>query len=141
MTQEHILVTACSALAILTIIVGVRMLYVRVREMRIRKITPQKVALSAQRAEKFQDSRASDNYNHLFELPILFYVLCLLAISTQHIPSWLPTLACLFVVSRVIHSTIQCTYNRVMHRFFIFIVGLCLLTAMWVGYGVSYNGS
>ena len=140
MTQVQLLVTACTVLAILTIIVGSRMLYVRVREMRIRKIAPQMVALSAQRTEKFQDSRASDNYNHLFELPILFYALCLLAISTQHIPRWLPTLACLFVVSRVIHSTIQCTYNRVMHRFFIFIIGLFLLTAMWVGYGVSYNG-
>lgn len=140
MTQVHILVTACSALAILTIIVGIRMLYVRVREMKTRKIKPQMVALSAQRTGTFQDSRASDNYNHLFELPTLFYVLCILAISTQHIPSWLPILACLFAVSRIIHSTIQCTYNRVMHRFFIFIVGLVLLTAMWLGYWFSYIG-
>jgi len=58
------------------------MFYFRIREIRIRKIAPQTIALSTQRSERLQDSRASDNYNHLFELPILFYALCLLAIST-----------------------------------------------------------
>jgi hypothetical protein len=66
------LVAACASLAVLTGLVGVRMLIVRVREMRARRIHPQSIALSGQRAQRLEDSRASDNYNHLYELPVLF---------------------------------------------------------------------
>jgi hypothetical protein len=132
------LVAACASLVVLTGVVGLRMLIVRVREMRARRIHPQSIALSAQRAQRLEDSRASDNYNHLYELPVLFYALCLAAIATGHIPAWLPPLAWLFVVLRGVHSVIQCTYNKVMHRFAVFLAGFLLVFAMWVAYAVSY---
>ncbi|MEW6981879.1 MAPEG family protein [Colwelliaceae bacterium 6471] len=138
MNPAQLLVLAFVTLVLLNFLVAIRMLKVRITEMRTRKIAPQKVALSAQRTERLQDSRASDNYNHLFELPVLFYALCLLAIATQHIPNWLPTLAFIFVISRIIHSLIQCTYNKVMHRFAVFLFGLFLLMGMWIGFALSY---
>lgn len=134
------LVAACCVLALLTFVVGFRMLYVRIGEMRRRGIGPQDVALSGQRAEKFQDTRASDNYNHLFELPVLFYALAGLAVAGGHVPGWLAYAAWLFVATRVAHSLIQCTYNRVMHRFAVFVAGYGLLLAMWLGFGFSYLG-
>lgn len=135
--QQH-LVAACAALATLTFVVGLRMLAVRVAEMRARRIHPQAVALSAQRAQRLEDSRASDNYNHLFELPVLFYALCALALATTHVPGWLPAAAWLFVALRIAHSAIQCSYNRVMHRFAVFLAGFALLGAMWAGFALSY---
>ena len=135
--QQH-LVAACAALALLTFLVGMRMLAVRVAEMRARRIHPQAVALSAQRAQRLDDSRASDNYNHLFELPVLFYALCALALATTHVPGWLPAAAWLFVALRIAHSAIQCSYNRVMHRFAVFLGGFALLGAMWAGFALSY---
>lgn len=135
--QQH-LVAACAALALLTFLVGLRMLAVRVAEMRARRIHPQAVALSAQRAQRLDDSRASDNYNHLFELPVLFYALCALALATTHVPGWLPAAAWLFVALRIAHSAIQCSYNRVMHRFAVFLAGFALLGAMWAGFALSY---
>ncbi|HQY49668.1 MAG TPA: MAPEG family protein [Thermomonas sp.] len=138
MSSAQQLIAACTTLVALTLVVGIRMLSVRVAEMRARRIHPQAVALSAHRAQKLEDSRASDNYNHLLELPILFYALCLAAIATGHIPAWLPPLAWLFVASRIVHSTIQCTYNKVMQRFSVFLIGFFLVPAMWVAYAVSY---
>ena len=138
MSPVQHLFTACTTLVALTFIVGLRMFYVRVLEMRTRRIHPQSVALSAQRAQKLEDSRASDNYNHLFELPVVFYILCLVAMATGHIPAWLPALAWLFVSLRIVHSAIQCTYNKVMHRFSVFLAGFFLMFAMWVAYAVSY---
>ena len=90
------------------------------------------------KAGRSNDSRASDNYNHLFELPVLFYVLCALAIATRHVPAWLPAAAWLFAALRIAHSGIQCSYNRVMHRFSVFLAGFLLLGAMWAGYALSY---
>ena len=134
MNQTTHLLLACCALALLTFGVGIRMLLVRVREMKKSRIHPQSVALSAQRSTAFQDSRASDNYNHLFELPVLYYALCALAIASQTIPAWLPWAAWGFVALRYIHSLVQCSYNKVMHRFLIFVVGFAVLALMWVGF-------
>lgn len=115
------------------------MLFVRVREMRKKRISPQLVALSAQRTQRLEDSRASDNFNNLFEVPVLFYALCIAAIAAQHIPDWLPVLAWLFVALRVLHSAIQCTYNKIMHRLPIFLAGFFLISLGWVGFVISVN--
>ena len=138
MTPTQHLVAACLAMDGLTFIVALRMFRIRVGEMMARRIHPQAVALSGQRAERLQDSRASDNYNNLFEMPVLFYLLCAVAIGTGHVPAWLPALAWLFVLTRIAHSFIQCTYNKVMHRFAAFLGGVFLLMAMWAMYGVSF---
>jgi len=131
------LIAACAAMVLLTGLVGLKMLQARVAEMRRRRIHPQAVALSAQRVQRLEDTRASDNYSNLLELPVLFYVLCLAAIAIQHIPGWLPAFAWLFVGTRVLHSVIQCTYNKVMHRFYVFLAGFFLVAALWLAFVVS----
>src|SRR5690625_4805667 len=138
MTPSQHLVAACLAMVALTFFVGLRMFRVRVGEMMARRIDPQSVALSGPRAGRLENTRASDNFNHLFELPVLFYLLCAVAIGSGHVPAWLPALAWLFVLSRVIHSAIQCSYNRVMHRFAVFLAGFFLLMAMWAMFGGSF---
>ena len=138
MTPSQHLVAACLAMVALTFGVGLRMFRVRVGEMMARRIDPQSVALSGQKAGRFQDTRASDNFSHLFEVPVLFYLLCAVAIGSGHVPAWLPALAWLFVLTRVVHSAIQCSYNRVMHRFAAFLAGFFLLMVMWAMFGGSF---
>lgn len=138
MSAAQSLIMACGAMALLTFVVAVRMYRLRVSEMRRRSIHPQAVALSAQRAAQLEDTRAADNYNNLFELPVLFYVLCLAGVASDHIPLWLPWLAWLFVLLRVIHSWIQCTYNKVIHRFIAFRTGLFVLMISWFAFLTSY---
>jgi len=132
------LILTCVALAMLTFVVCFRMLYMRIGEMKEGKIHPQSINQSFVRSQTMKDSRASDNYNHLFEMPILFYVLCGLAIMTQSIPSWMPFAAWGYVGLRVLHSWIQCTYNKVMHRFTVFCLSYALLWGMWIGFGISF---
>ncbi|MDF2178796.1 MAPEG family protein [Aliiglaciecola sp. CAU 1673] len=141
MTATEHLIMACVAMAFLTFAVGIRLFIHRIGEMKRQHIHPQAVATSAQRAERLTDSRASDNYNHLFELPVLFYLLCILAIITNQIPGWLTLCAWVFVVLRVIHSVIQCTYNKVVHRFMAFLAGFLLLFGMWLGFALQFIGS
>lgn len=136
MTIMQNLALACAALAVLTFIVSGRMYFVRINEMRTKRIHPQSVALSGQR-DRLSDTRASDNYKNLFELPVLFYALCAIALGTQLIPPWLPSAAWAFVATRAVHSAIQCSYNKVMHRFYVFIAGLLILAAAWAGFALS----
>lgn len=138
MSPTQHLFAACLAMVALTFIVGLRMFRTRVTEMMTRRVHPQSLALSGRRAERLQDTRAADNFSHLFEVPVLFYLLCAVAIGTGHVPVWLPALAWLFVLSRVAHSAIQCSYNKVMHRFAVFLGSFLLLLAMWAMYAMSF---
>ena len=140
MNATHSLIAACATLVLLTFVVGVRLLQVRVAEMKRKRIHPQAVALSAQRKDRLEDTRASDNFKHLFETPVLFYALCGVAVGAGNPPEWLALAAWLYVALRVIHSLIQCTYNKVMHRFYVFVASFFLLAGMWAGYAIWIIG-
>ena len=119
------------AMALLTCVVWVRLYAERIPEMQRRKIHPQKLALSAQREALLEDTRASDNFKNLFELPVLFYLALFVAHSSGQVGSTVVLLAWLFVVLRWLHSGIQCTYNRVMHRFTVYVIGAVVLWLLW----------
>jgi hypothetical protein len=120
------------AQAMLTIAVAVRMYVVRVAEMRANRISPQSIANSRQAAEKLQNIAASDNFRNLFELPVLFFAICPILYVTDNVSTWQLILAWLFVALRCIHSFIQVTYNRVMHRFRAFLASMACVFAMWI---------
>ena len=119
------------AMVALTAIVAVTMYRRRVGEMRARRVHPQKLALSAQMASALEDTRAADNFRNLFEAPVLFYVAMLTIYATQLTGPLYVGLAWVYVATRIAHSTIQCTYNRVMHRFLAFASGLLVLFAIF----------
>lgn len=119
------------AMAALTFVVWVRMYFMRIGQMKRERIHPQAVATSAQAATRLTDSRAADNFRNLFELPVLFYVAVLLLAVQGLATAAALTLAWAFVALRVLHSAIQCTYNKVMHRFAVHAAGGMVLWALW----------
>ena len=134
LTNTQHLALACAAMVALTFIVGMRMLYSRVREMLAGDIPLQAIATSAQLAGQLRDTQAADNFRNLFEVPVLFYALCAMAIATAHVPSWLVWSAWLYVCLRALHSAIHTTYNRVAHRFAAFATSFALLLGLWLAF-------
>jgi hypothetical protein len=128
------------ALAALTFAVAVRMFVIRVGEMRSRRIHPQAVATSREAATQFQDVAAADNFRNLFELPVLFYVLCLALYVTDGVTALQLGLAWTFVALRCVHSLVHVTYNKVMHRFRAYALGLVVLMAMWITFALNLAG-
>ena len=74
--------------------------------------------------------RAADNYNHLFEQPVAFYALTLCIAVINDFDSFMVQLAWAFVVLRIVHSLVQLTFNLVLLRFFIFVMGWLVLALM-----------
>ncbi len=74
--------------------------------------------------------RTSDNYNHLFEQPVAFYVVTLSIALINNIETLMVQLAWAFVVIRIIHSLIQLTLNIVLLRFFVFATGWIIIAYM-----------
>lgn len=120
------------AMVLLTFVVQVRMYFLRIGEMRRLRIHPQAVATSAQAAGRFVDTRAADNFRNLFELPVLFYLALGVAFALGAGDTTTLALAWLFVALRVLHSAIQCSYNKVMHRFFAYLAGSVALLLLWL---------
>jgi hypothetical protein len=120
------------AMVVLTFAVWCRMYFVRIGQMRRERIHPQAVATSAQAAARLTDSRAADNFRNLFELPVLFYLALAAAAHAGLADAVVLTLAWLFVALRTLHSLIQCTYNKVMHRFFVYLAGALALWTLWI---------
>jgi hypothetical protein len=119
------------AMAGLTLLVWLRLYQVRLGEMARRRIEPQSIAAATARDATFQDTRASDNFRNLFELPVLFYAGVLAAVALGHADAGLAVLAWAFVALRAAHSLIHCSYNRVVHRFAVYVLGALALFAFW----------
>lgn len=140
MTPSFLLVLSAFAMVLLSALVAVRLLVVRTREMRRKRVHPQAASTSIQMAARLEDVQAADNFRNLFEVPVLFYALVATALATAHTPGWLVAGAWVFVGLRVAHSVIHCTYNTVMHRFTVFMLGFAVVVGLWTALMISLMG-
>lgn len=105
----------------------------RLPEISRNKIDPQDLKDRVRAHELMTESAsASNNLKNLFELPVLFYVAVLLSLSLMIQDMLLAQLAWGFVIMRVIHSMIHCSYNNVSHRFIAYAISCLFLMFMWV---------
>jgi hypothetical protein len=93
---------------------------------------------TAQVQEVFEDSRASDNFKNLCELPVLFFAVVALSIVSNCVTAGQVLLAWGFVLLRAAHSWIQCTYNDVPHRFAVYFAAGWCLWLMWVQLAIQW---
>jgi hypothetical protein len=75
---------------------------------------------------------AANAYANALELPVLFYVLVILAWVTRKADLLFVVLSWLFVLSRIAQATVHVTSNRVSQRGLLFIAGALVLTIMWI---------
>ncbi len=76
--------------------------------------------------------QVENNYLNQFELPVLFYVLTILAIITRHADLLFVLLAWVFVVLRILHAYVHLTSNVLRVRGMLFVAGAVVLTIMWL---------
>lgn len=120
-----------AAMVLLTAMVWVWLYVERIGEMRVKRISAQRLSTTAAARELLQKTNAADNFRNLFEVPVLFYSLCAaLAISHAVTPLLLAG-AWAYVGLRAAQSFIHITYNRVMHRFSVYVASTLLLFGMW----------
>jgi hypothetical protein len=72
----------------------------------------------------------ADNYNHLFEMPTLFYAVALALAIAGDSSTFSLALAWAYVAARVVHSVWQATVNVIEIRFALFGASSLLLLAL-----------
>jgi hypothetical protein len=117
---------------LLTFLVWSWLIWGRVSTLLRTKTNPQKTADEVQARVIFKKyENHSDNLENLFELPVLFYVIVLLIAFTGVVDSVYVYAAWAFVITRTIHSIIHCTTNKIVYRFYAYLLSSSLLWLMW----------
>jgi hypothetical protein len=135
MTFDRAILLPCVALVALTFIVLGRTAYVRISELRRRRIHPQTIASGKALAE-MEDTRAADHLRNLFETPVLFYALCGFLAITKLTTAFLLACAWGYVFLRGLQASIHLTHNTVIRRFQVFVAGGLVLGLMWVTFAI-----
>lgn len=69
---------------------------------------------------------------NLYEAPVLFYAISIIAFITGNYGTIPVVLAWLYVLIRYLHSYVHLTSNRVLLRFRLFLTSLAVLITLWV---------
>ncbi|HYD94555.1 MAG TPA: MAPEG family protein [Noviherbaspirillum sp.] len=81
------------------------------------------------------------NYMNLLELPVLFYVVCLIIHTSGTTGPASLALAWTYVALRLVHSAIHLTYNNVIHRLAAFATSNVVLVVLWILAAVRVTAS
>ena len=81
-------------------------------------------------------TQASNSFDSQFQIPILFYVLVILAWITKQADLLFVVMAWIFVILRLAHAYIHTTSNHVPTRFRAFAAGAAILLLMWIIFAV-----
>lgn len=120
------------AMVLLTLVVWTVLYVRRIRFMVTHRIDAQRVSTPEKVAGLIPENvqYPANNFKNLFELPVLFYAICLYLYVTGGADAAYVIAAWVFVALRAVHSLIQCTTNIVMHRFATYMAGAATLWFM-----------
>ena len=77
------------------------------------------------------DSTSNPNFADLLEMPVLFYIVCLMAFVAARVTPLFLDLAWIYVVLRALHSAVHLTYDNPLHRTTLFALSNFVVLAMW----------
>jgi hypothetical protein len=117
---------------LLTLFVWIVLYVRRISYLKANRIHAQKLATPEKVAQVIPDEvqYPANNFKNLFELPVLFYLLCLYLFVSGNVDSWYVMGAWAYVALRAIHSFVQCTTNIVMRRFVVYMASSIVLWVM-----------
>ena len=139
MSQEAILLPAL-ALGFWTFCVLLLIPIKRSQARRRGVVTIDDFALGESAAVPPDVSIVNRNYMNLLEMPILFYVACLMIYVTESVSTMSLIMCWAYFAARIVHSLVHLGYNNVAHRRGIFAISNVVLLTIWVLLTVGIPG-
>lgn len=126
MQPTHIFIPF-AGMFVLTLLVWLHMFYLRIGHVHATGVQPKTRADLEQFPPRAVNS--ANNFQNLFELPVIFYA-SVLALYVLNQVDYIHVLCAFgFLLFRVLHSLIHCTYNHIMQRFAVYAISSLFL---WV---------
>jgi hypothetical protein len=107
----------------------------RLRAVRSGEVHPREVSMG-ERCWPGPVQQVSNAFCNQFEIPVLFYLLVIMALLTRKADLLFVVLSWAFVLSRFAHAAVYVTTNHVPHRFAAFLAGVLVLMVMWTVFAV-----
>lgn len=120
------------AMVILTTVVLVKLFRSRVRAVKEQKISAAYFRTYQGESEPESTIKLSRHFSNVFEAPVLFYVVSLAAMITNHATLPMFTLAWLYVLLRALHAFVHIGGNRIGKRIQVYMASWVVLLLMWV---------
>ena len=120
------------AMVLLTAGVVVTLFRRRVRAVRENRVSVAYYRVFQGEVEPEEAAKAARQLANLFESPVLFYVACLTAMTTNQTGVAIAALAWVYVVLRYVHAWVHLTGNRVRHRMKVFGASWLVLLLLWI---------
>ena len=120
------------ALAAWTFVILLLIPYKRIKAVARKQLVADDFKLGESKNVPPSVSLPNQNYTNLLELPVLFYVVCLVLYVTNSVDAVAIYLAWAYVGSRLVHSVVHLTSNNIFQRLIVFAIGFFVLVAMWV---------
>jgi hypothetical protein len=126
----------------LTFVVWMYMYVRRIHFINSNKVRPQDLAVpgALARITPAAVSNPSDNLKNLFEMPVLFYALALYLFVTGQVDAIYVYAGWIFAAFRALHSAVHCTFNRVLLRFYLYLISTVALLFMVIRAALAYLG-
>ena len=109
---------------------GLRVSAVQAGDVKVRDIA------LGQQAWPESSTKAANCFANQFQLPVLFYVLVVLAIFTRQADLLFVLMSWVFVATRLLHALIHTGSNYVRHRFYAYAAGAVVLLVMWAIFAI-----
>ena len=103
----------------------------RTGSLRSGEVRPESIALR-ERGWPTRTEQVANAFSNQLELPLLFYVLVILALITRKADLLFVVMAWMFVVTRLVHAFIHTGSNVVQLRGPAFGIGVLILLVMWI---------
>lgn len=130
------------AMILLTLVVWTHMYVIRTRYLVGNRVDLRKVNTPEKAGQIIPEAVALPAYNlkNLFELPIVYYAVCLFLFVTNSVDTLHLIAAWWFVAFRVLHSVIHCTKNVVVWRFASYVVSAAGVWLMVIRSAIAIFG-
>ncbi len=73
----------------------------------------------------------SNAFHNQLEMPMLFYAVVAFALIAGAADGIMLALAWAFAISRLVHAGVFTTYNKIEHRFLVYLLGSTIVWVMW----------
>ena len=133
MTIVHPLI----GMVVLTLLVAIRLLYFAINSTLTGKVHIKQFRIYDGGFPKYFQS-ARQHYKNMFEMPILFYILCILLIINNNYTQFDVIIAWGFVLFRILHSLARIPNRDVNLRFGLFTGSFIMLVIGWINFSLKY---
>ena len=129
---EFSLVYPMAAMVLLTAVVLLRMVLGRFAAVKRGDVDARFYKTYQGDTEPRTAAQYTRHFVNLFENPVLFYAVCVVAMVTQQGAGVIVWLAWVYVACRVVHALVHLGSNKIMPRMSVYATSWVVLLAMWV---------